>query len=935
MPAKGNIVVPPHGSLDAPILVVAESPAENEERTLIPLSGPSGWLMDDVLREVGLSPDEILKTNVHWTAAGKWPTKSLDNAHLLAAWAEQLDEVIKESKAKVVVTMGGPALQRMTGLTNVTDWRGSTLRFVDDPFDGDEMSWHHTLPRYKRRWPTGAMLVPTLHPSGILRDPRRSSLFLFKRDWEKVAKIVRGSWTPLEYEFHIQPDPHAMWSAFQGASEVYFDTEFNPETMKGGWPYLIGMTCNGRDIWNCPLTGDYVGVVREILQRKETLKGAHNIIADFRALWNIGIDVAGEWWCSLIGMYVCHPGTEVGLSPTSRYYLDDVQHRKWMDKSDERYNCFDVLYGWHSRQGQLREIRDFPVDRMGEAKVRMRLLRSVTGVMEDRGLYVDREVQAALKKEKLDEAAKLRVEVDETVRPRWEAHIAARQGTVEEAQAKRAELLARFGALCPVHKKGWLKLPAKPTGRGKLTTVRQTIQLCKCQEIHESGLALQCQEEMKAARNAVLVASKGLKKQAEGFNPKSRDHLAWFLYSPEALRLPLQRDHKTRSLTTGKHAIEKLSKLAAVRKKPEAWKVVQAIKRIQECEADVSRFIDIPVDDRGFTYPPHKIHGSSTGRMAGGEDDKGEEDKITSDSTLNAYNVPSEFRGMYVAPHGWAYVYADYAGQEARLFAYFTQDPVYLQHFAEEDAGGPDVHSRGAAIFFGIDPADARKVKLKMAGRELDGRSAAKTARHAANYNILPHQMLIHQLGCDMPTATRIADAYAETYRVATEAKATLVAEVLGRYEPTQSAKPFARQVERGRGWLSNPFGWTNLFAGKGEVKKHPVTGELMALPIQANEVLAFRQQSTGASIWARCAVELGEAGVWEDYMPVAGGSYDALILLVPDTPADVKMGADLLKKVMTQAWPELGGLSLPVDLKWGYSLQEAKDGDSNGLRSF
>lgn len=913
MGVTGKVVVQPSGSLDAPILVIAESPASYEERTGVPLTGPSGWLLDEVLTSVGLSPSEILKTNVHWTALGTWPTQGLQSAQALKVWAPQLDDLIRASKAKVVVTMGGPALQRMTGLTNVTDWRGSTLRYVDDPFDGEEMTWHPKVPSHPRVWPLDAMLVPTLHPSGILRDPRRSNLFLFKRDWEKVAKIVRGSWSPLEYEFHITPDPHQMWQAFQGAKEVYFDTEFNPEAVKGGWPYLIGLTCNGRDVWNCPLTGEYRDVVREILQRKDTLKGAHNIIADFRALRNMGIAVEGEWWCSLIGMYVCHPGTEVGLSPTSRYYLDDVQHRKWMDKSDERYNCFDVLYGWHSRQGQLREIASHPVDRMGEATVRMRLLRRVTGVMEDRGLFVDVATQASLKKEKLDEAALLRVDVEAEVAPKWEAHLVTRRTAIEGAKLGVKEIGERLAALCPVHKRGWSRLPI-PKSLLKPG--------CRCLEVHEHGEARPLLEALAVAKATRHKTSAGIKAQEAGFNPKSRDHLAWFLYSPEALRLPLQRDHKTKSPTTGKHAIEKLSKLKVVQRRPEAWKVVQAIKRIQECEADVSRFIDIPVDDRGFTYPPFKIHGTISGRPAGGEDDKGDEDKAGVGETNN-FNVPIEYRHMYVAPQGWVYVHADVRNQEGRLAAYFSQDANYLKHFEMEDAGGPDVHSMGAAIFFGIDPADARKVEVPLAGQMVDARTGAKVGRHAVSYASLPWNMLMHQTGCDLKEAIRMHDRFAEAYPTLTARKPQFVREVCGRYEVVPGVKPYAKQVERGRGWLSNPWGWTCTFEGRGEVRKHPVTGELVALPVQADEALALPQQSGGSSMWARFTTAIGEANDWEGWMPVSWGVYDSLDLLVPDTPMDVQKAAQVLEREMARPWEELGGMRLPIEVLWGYDLGE------------
>ena len=62
-----------------------------------------------------------------------WPAKGAEGAYLMREWAAQLDEEIGESKAKVVVACGGVALQRLTGFTNITKWRGSVLRETDVP----------------------------------------------------------------------------------------------------------------------------------------------------------------------------------------------------------------------------------------------------------------------------------------------------------------------------------------------------------------------------------------------------------------------------------------------------------------------------------------------------------------------------------------------------------------------------------------------------------------------------------------------------------------------------------------------------------------------------------------------------------------------------------------------------------------------------------
>ena len=99
-----------------------------------------------------------------------------------------------------------------------------------------------------------------------------------------------------------------------------------------------------------------------------------------------------------------------------------------------------------------------------------------------------------------------------------------------------------------------------------------------------------------------------------------------------------------------------------------------------------------------------------------------------------------------------------------------------------------------------------------------------------------------------------------------------------------------------------------------GKVVTDPVTNTKVAMPVQANEVLAFGPQSMGASVWSRVAPEV------EEHYPIALGNYDNLMIVVREDEVAVREAAQLLREKMEQPWPQLGGFKFPVEVKHGYN---------------
>src|SRR3990172_7996202 len=192
-----NVIVPPHGPLDAELCWVGESPGKVEVEKGRPFIGPSGQAVRALMRQVGIDPDEVYWTNTCPVMMDPFPT-GRQGAYVLDKWAARLDdELATLTKVKVVVACGGAALLRLTGRTGIGDWRGSVLRQDDIP---RELVLHSSKrERVVRARPVlgpGVLVMPVLHPSGVLKDPQRAEWSLLKRDVERVERALRGALTP-------------------------------------------------------------------------------------------------------------------------------------------------------------------------------------------------------------------------------------------------------------------------------------------------------------------------------------------------------------------------------------------------------------------------------------------------------------------------------------------------------------------------------------------------------------------------------------------------------------------------------------------------------------------------------------------------------------------------------------------------------------------
>jgi len=164
------------GPADARLMLVGETPGDQEDRQGRPFVGPAGKLLDRCLETVGIKRDKAYVSGVvkhfKWTPRGKRRIHSKPNAKEIRACEPWLMAEIAAVKPYVLVCLGATAAQTLLGADfRVTRRRGD---FVPS----------NLAPR----------VLATVHPSALLRaDPeaRDAEIALFVADLRKAAAALQ------------------------------------------------------------------------------------------------------------------------------------------------------------------------------------------------------------------------------------------------------------------------------------------------------------------------------------------------------------------------------------------------------------------------------------------------------------------------------------------------------------------------------------------------------------------------------------------------------------------------------------------------------------------------------------------------------------------------------------------------------------------------
>jgi uracil-DNA glycosylase len=178
------------GPTDAELVFVGEQPGDVEDRRGEPFVGPAGRLLSRAVSDIGLDPDRIYTTNAvkHFKfrpdQRGKRRIHQNPSRLEVVACRPWLTAEFAVLEPRVIVALGATAGQALVGPSfRVTRSRGQML------------PWPASA-EHPEQFPAAdppAVLVPTVHPSAILRaDDRDAAYAAFVADLTVAAEALRG-----------------------------------------------------------------------------------------------------------------------------------------------------------------------------------------------------------------------------------------------------------------------------------------------------------------------------------------------------------------------------------------------------------------------------------------------------------------------------------------------------------------------------------------------------------------------------------------------------------------------------------------------------------------------------------------------------------------------------------------------------------------------
>lgn len=160
----------PEGSFSAPIMMIAQSPGETENRTGKMFSGPSGRLFDILLADAGVRRDDFYLTNLIkcMLPHARRPTHAQWEA--CTPW---LDQEIRMLQPRIIIPLGFQALKYIL-----------IRQHLPRP---PKKEYGQLFGKYIR---SGDLLIyPLRHPTALLFNPEKKEIM--SRNYAELKKIVR------------------------------------------------------------------------------------------------------------------------------------------------------------------------------------------------------------------------------------------------------------------------------------------------------------------------------------------------------------------------------------------------------------------------------------------------------------------------------------------------------------------------------------------------------------------------------------------------------------------------------------------------------------------------------------------------------------------------------------------------------------------------
>ncbi len=164
--------VPGSGSYDAKVMFVGEAPGYWEDQKGLPFVGRAGKVLDELLREIGLSRDEVYITNI---VKCRPPENRDPTEEEIKACSPYLDRQIDIIRPKVIVPLGRHSMRYIL----------EKFGFPVEPISrihGKTFEAHTLFGRI--------VIMPSYHPAAALYRPQIKEEL--RRDFKKLGGLLKG-----------------------------------------------------------------------------------------------------------------------------------------------------------------------------------------------------------------------------------------------------------------------------------------------------------------------------------------------------------------------------------------------------------------------------------------------------------------------------------------------------------------------------------------------------------------------------------------------------------------------------------------------------------------------------------------------------------------------------------------------------------------------
>lgn len=318
------------GPADARIMLIGEAPGEKEEEVGLPFVGPSGRVLDGILRDAGIKRENCYITNVVMERPpnndfGKFYKDKLRKvpSEELKTWHRLLQNEIDQINPNVIVALGEEAMRAVTDKSGISNWRGSVVAGYN-----------------------GYKVIPTFHPAAIAREwtfrpaavcdlskALKESWYPEIKSTERTLEIKRDFKEAVQILKELRSSPYVAFD-IETESDQVTAIAFSPSN-RPNWavciPFWFGISGS---LWPEDQENAIWYEIRRLLADHECGKIAHNGSYDIEFLQRtMGLVVNNFCFDTILGMHALYLELPKNLAFAVSIYTDHSYYKDQIKSS--------------------------------------------------------------------------------------------------------------------------------------------------------------------------------------------------------------------------------------------------------------------------------------------------------------------------------------------------------------------------------------------------------------------------------------------------------------------------------------------------------------------------------------------------------------------------------------------------------------------------